>query len=198
MIRKIRFVGVCIPFAAAIACTTSSGGNTGTTGGAVQGTADTHCTGKPTVTVDPMACTAMPMDGGADAAPVDGGDVGDNYPPTMFNAEGDDDDCKYHVKWTSSGVAQGSEASFNVTLTFKKDGTPVRMASQRLEVFLDETHPAPNTNQKGAESSPGVYAVGPIRFDKPGRWTVRFHFSEECVDAENSPHGHAAFYVDVP
>jgi hypothetical protein len=41
--------------------------------------------------------------------------------------------------------------------------------------------------------------VGPIVFDQPGKWVVRFHFFENCDDlVEDSPHGHAAFYVQVP
>ena len=49
-----------------------------------------------------------------------------------------------------------------------------------------------------------MYKVGPIRFDAAGNapghyWTVRFHLYEECNDSpEDSPHGHAAFYVSVP
>jgi len=58
---------------------------------------------------------------------------------------------------------------------------------------------APNTRPITKIISPGVYSVGPVRFDQAGRWTVRFHFFETCLDArEDSPHGHAAFYVDVP
>jgi hypothetical protein len=46
---------------------------------------------------------------------------------------------------------------------------------------------------------PGTYSVGPVRFDQAGRWFVRFHFYETCSDApEDSPHGHVAFWVDVP
>ena len=33
----------------------------------------------------------------------------------------------------------------------------------------------------------------------PGKWTVRFHFNEICCDVNSdSPHGHAAFFVNVP
>jgi len=194
---------LAVPLAAVVAaCTSSSGGTTGKVGGAVVGTQDAHCSGKPAVTVDPMACMPPMTDAGAgdavaDAMPTDGG-TSNPYGDTMFNAEGDDDDCKYHVKWTSTPVQQGTDVTFNVTMTYKKDGTPVRMSPQRAEVFLNDTHPAPNSSQKGSETSPGVYAVGPIRFDATGRWTVRFHFHEECDDSETSPHGHAAFYVDVP
>src|SRR5437867_328431 len=72
-------------------------------------------------------------------------------------------------------------------------------AKPRAEVYLSDVHPAPNTRQKPVEESPGTYTVGPIRFDAPGQWTVRFHFFEECADVlEESPHGHVAFLAQVP
>jgi hypothetical protein len=37
-----------------------------------------------------------------------------------------------------------------------------------------------------------------VRFDASGKWTVRFHFSADCADAVDSPHGHVAFFVNVP
>ena len=51
---------------------------------------------------------------------------------------------------------------------------------------------------KATETSPGTYTYGPIRFDASGKWTVRFHLYEDCVDGDTSPHGHAAFFVTVP
>ena len=77
-----------------------------------------------------------------------------------------------------------------------------RLADRRYgdgEVFLDTTHPAPTSGQKVTESPAGTDKVGPIRFDKAGQWTVRWHLFEQCDDTiGNSPHGHAAFYVAVP
>jgi hypothetical protein len=166
-----------------------AGGN-----GVVSGPKDSHCTSS--VTVQQAMCSP---DAGADdggMAMEDGG--GDSYPPTMYNDEGDDDDCKYHVKWSAGGVAQQSPVTFDVTLTAKAGGAPVTGAPVRAEVFLDDTHPAPNTNQTSSDKGSGRYTVGPILFDKPGKWTVRFHFFEDCADSETSPHGHAAFYVQVP
>jgi hypothetical protein len=64
---------------------------------------------------------------------------------------------------------------------------------------LDCNHPISNRPaDPSPEISPGTYRVGPILFDKPGRWVVRFHFFETCFDAPDSPHGHAAFYIQVP
>ena len=171
----------------AVACSGS-----GPTGGPVAGAADTHCT--------------LP-DGGVQAQPVSmascqstEGDAGViDYGSTLFNSEGDDDDCKYHVKFTSSGVRQDNDATFNVTATEKASGNPATGANMYAEVYLSDTHPAPNTNQQTVETGGGNYRIGPVRFDAPGRWTVRFHIHAECVDlAADSPHGHVAFFLDVP
>ena len=43
---------------------------------------------------------AEPAD--AAAPEPDGGAPTSDYGETLFNAEGDDDDCKYHVKWTAT------------------------------------------------------------------------------------------------
>jgi hypothetical protein len=164
----------------------------GTMGGPVSGAADTHCTGdggKITQETHQAACMEKPDGGMADTV----------YPPTHYNAESDDDDCKYHVKWTSAGVYKNYPATFTVTLTRTVDGKVANGADTQIEAFLDDTHPAPNADTKTTETSPGIYTIGPVMFDKSGRWTVRFHFYEECYDyAEDSPHGHAAFFVDVP
>ena len=172
----------------------SNGG--GDTGGPVTGPADTHCGAKSQTTS--QASCHLTSDAGADA-----GNTGIDYGPTLDNAEGDDDDCKYHVKWSAGGVAENQDVTFTVEVTTKSDGAPVTGAVpagySMAEVFLNDLHPAPNTDQKAPESPPGTYAEGPVRFDAAGKWTVRFHLFEDCTDlAEDSPHGHAAFYVQVP
>ena len=64
---------------------------------------------------------------------------------------------------------------------------------------LDDIHPTPSVNVISMESAGGNYKVGPVKLDQSGRWVVRFHFYETCSDIpEDSPHGHVAFYVDVP
>ncbi len=175
-----------------------------TTAAAVAGPADTHC-GTKVQTVSAASCKAVtakrrtrePQD--SDAGDAGTGQGEDQYPATMYNSEGDDDDCKYHVTWASSSVAQNADVTFSVTAKKKSDGTPVTGAAPRLEVFLTDTHPAPNTVQVPTETAPGAYTVGPIRFDAKGAWTVRFHLNEDCSDLQDdSPHGHAAFYVTVP
>jgi hypothetical protein len=184
----------------------------GLAGGPVTGAQDSHCGS----TVQATSAASCHADAGAppdDAGADDAGDAGDAgavcnpYCATMFDAEGDDDDCKYHVKWTSTPIRQSANVTFTVTATNKTDKSPLTPPAGyatgdpiRAEVYLTDTHPAPNSGEKGAATStPGTYTAGPIRFDQPGRWTVRFHFFEDCVDGvDDSPHGHAAFFVDVP
>ena len=200
-----------------LACSTKSKGPSCTApGGAVAGAQDTHCdspTGPIVQVVDQAACTG-PLPGG-DAGTGDGGDAGDDgggapdagggclagYGPTMFNQSGADDDCKYDVQWTSTPICEGQPTYFTVTATYRVDHTPVTGAYPVPDVVLDCTHPIPNTPRwvdPSPEISPGVYTVGPIVFDQPGQWVFRFHFFEHCNDDPASPHGHAAFFVDVP
>jgi hypothetical protein len=195
--RRILSFGAAA-LAGTAACTSNNTGTaTQTTAAAVAGLEDTHCASKGAVAVDPTVCHAQPApeDAGADAGDQGGGNP---YGPTNYNADADDDDCKYHVKWTSTTVAENADVTFDVTTTYKKDGSPLTGAPVRAEVFLDTTHPGPNTNQAAKEGPSGTYGVGPIRFDKPGKWTVRFHFHDDCNDSETSPHGHAAFFVQIP
>jgi hypothetical protein len=213
--------GICTVLTLVVACSTSSegkgndsgepeAGNCTSPGGPVAGAQDMHCDSDagPTVqVVDQAACTgAAPSsdasagggdDGGGDA---DGGCLG-GYGPTMFNQSGADDDCKYDVQWTSTPVCEGQPTYFTVTATYRVDHTPVTGAYPVPDVVLNCAHPIPNTPRyvdPSPETSPGVYTVGPIVFDQPGRWVFRFHFFEHCNDVPASPHGHAAFFVDVP
>jgi hypothetical protein len=190
-------------------------GHAGPPGGPVAGPADAHCGAK----VQPTSAAAchMPPGAGGGTAGTGGGMAGMgagghsmhgmsgmggmvmSYGPTLPNAEGDDDDCKYHVKWTSTDVYEDTDVTFTVVGTRKEDGAPLAGADPIAEVYLDDTHPAPSTAAKATEGPPGTYSISPIRFDAPGRWTVRFHFHPECSDmTPDSPHGHAAFYVQVP
>lgn len=183
--------------ALALACSAPSDRVTqGTAGGAVSGAADTHClgdAGRIAVATHPAACDPGPGATGADAtsAPAFG--------DTRFNHEADDDDCKYHVSWSSTPIRRAEDVSFELTASRTVDDQPAVGAAPWAEVYLDSTHPAPNTMQEGEEESPGLYRVGPIRFDAPGIWTMRYHLYSDCVDlSADSPHGHVAFYVEVP
>ncbi|MGO9834388.1 MAG: hypothetical protein ACLP1X_09250 [Polyangiaceae bacterium] len=185
-------------------------------GEATVGPADTHCaTGGPdggamTQTVAGSSCCASGDAGGGCA-----------YNATMYGHEGDDDDCKYHVTWTSTPICEGSPgAQFVVTAVYKTrfDSTgaplPLTGANPETEVFTTSPGdwdaasfcddnggalgpPDPNKNHL-IEGPPGTY-TGNIAFNMPGQWTVRFHFNEECYDVlPDSPHGHAAFHITVP
>ena len=206
------------------ACGTSSTSSTAvqhtfTTAGVVTATTpDDTCKGKEVPVVDAAVCKAdsdasSGMDGmamGGDATTTDGGTdtATGEYGPTKNGGEGDDDDCKYHVKWAATGAAVNDDVYFQVDLTTKADGkrvsdlvvsdTPVT-----AEVYVDngdplKNHAAPNSGQKSVESdTPGRFIVGPVHFDQAGRWTVRFHFYGTCDDGETSPHGHVAFFFDA-
>jgi hypothetical protein len=187
----MRNIAILVGFlgAAGLGACGSSAGNqcpASSDGGPVTGAADTHCMGQ-YIAVDPSMC--MPPDGG----PVDMADFG----PTNYGTEADDDDCKYHVKWTSTPICEGGDVTFTVTITHAIDGTPVTGAAPNIEAFSTVTHPAPDVG-KPTEMAGGVYAIGPVHFDQPGMWTVRFHIDENCHDTAASPHGHAAFFVGVP
>jgi hypothetical protein len=135
----------------------------------------------------------------AACTPVDGGMAAAEYGETNYGTHASDDDCKYDVSFTVTPVSQGENATFVVRLASRTDGLAVSGASTRHEVYLNDTHPAPNSGATVTESPAGTYTIGPVRFDASGRWTARFHFFETCADdSEQSPHGHAAFYLDVP
>jgi hypothetical protein len=178
----------------------AAGSCSATAGGPVTASAaDKHCIVAGVETkqeTNESAC--MPADPGPPPEADDAGAMSE-FGDTLNGTEGDDDDCKYHLKWTASCIEQNKDVTFMVTVTKKSDGTPLTKALPDLEVFLSDTHNAPNTKQVPKETAPGVYTAGPIRFDASGKWTVRFHLREECVDlTEDSPHGHIAFYVNVP
>jgi hypothetical protein len=171
-------------------------------GGAVSGPVDQHCTldGSAIVRmVNEAAChpaaDAMTSAAEADAAPAD--NQAEPAAP-MFNAEGDDDDCKYHLRWSLTPVCQNGDVFFTLAITQKSDGAPLTGADIDLDVTLNDTHPAPNTGSSATEGPAGTYRIGPLRFDAPGEWVVRFHLNELCADLLESPHAHAGFYVSVP
>jgi len=88
--------------------------------------------------------------------------------------------------------------TFYVTAARRADGQPATGANVQLDVTIGN-HPTPSVDIRSTESAGGNYKVGPEIFDQSGIWTVRFHFYETCSDQpKNSPHGHAAFRVNVP
>jgi hypothetical protein len=162
-------------------------------GGAVAGPADSHC-GSTVLIVEPNICattvTPQPSD--------DAGAGTTEYGDTLFNSEGEDDDCKYHVSWTSTAICENANVTFSLKVTAKASGSPVTGATPDLEVFLTDTHPGLVSNQASKETSAGNYTIGPVKFDAKGQWTIRFHLFPTGCDQPTSPHGHAGFYVSVP
>ena len=198
-------------------------------GRAKTGPADTHCKGAPPQEVSAASCSMMqsgPADAGQGDAEVEGGnaDAGlpagvcgappgnvaspsSDYGATMYGIEGDDDDCKYHVSYEATPICEKDGVYFVVEARYlTRSGAPLTGACAYAELCLDNSHPGPVADgrppagkQLVVEGPPGTYTIGPVEFDAPGTWTVRFHFNEECCDvSESSPHGHAAFFVEVP
>ena len=164
-------------------------------GGPVSGAKDVHCYddgGANFLSVDAAQCT---VDAGAD--PGGGGDFGD----TMYGTSGNDDDCKYAVSYTiPGGICQNGDTFFVATLKDAIMNQPVQHADHvRPEIFLTSNGTPVNTSASTTtETAAGVYKIGPVKFASAGNYTVRFHFYENCTDTPTSPHGHAAFFVNVP
>ncbi len=187
-------------------------------GGPVSGPADAHCAGREPELVEPAACTnpEAESEGGASGEGDTTGEGGTDcnqtrdveYGETLPGTEGDDDDCKYHASWTSTPIALNQDVTFTITTTNLSTSAPLealedgKLPLTRVEVYqpCEATRRGPAQNFKATftEPSPGVYTVGPLRFDQSGRWVVRYHLYEECLDGEGSPHGHIAFFVDIP
>lgn len=189
-----------------LACSSSSSTEVVDGGpGIVSGEADNHCMGVDPIVVKQASCHATAVDAGAvsddGGASDDGG--GMEELPVHFGSSADDDDCKYHASFTTTPVAVNASVTFNITVTTLADNKPATNADVVLESEMadDLFHVIPNNGTKTTESpaGSGKYVMKPIKFDKSGRWIVRFHFYETCDDIlEDSPHGHVAFYYDVP
>jgi len=191
-------------------------------GGPGVGAADTHCDGVTPQAVNTASCSILDAGPapGEDAGSAEGGAAsedagapgpcGENsadYGTTMWGSQGKDDDCKYQVSYTASPICENNGTYFIVTASYlARSDAPLTGACTFAEICLSNTHPAPPADstppqgsQQVVEGPPGTYTIGPVVFDAPGDWTVRFHFNEVCCDiANDSPHGHAAFHVSVP
>jgi len=214
-IRNLLLLTALSGFLLNVSCSSSDESPTpqGPVGGPVSGSEDAHCDGQAPVEVVAAACTAPePEEEGAGGAPGESSDCNQThdaeYGDTLSNSEGNDDDCKYFVSWASTPIRLNEDVTFTVTTQNLTTQQPLEALEDgdlpltRVEVYqpCDPTRrgPAQNSKAKFTETSPGVYAGGPLRFDQSGRWVVRFHLYEECLDGEGSPHGHIAFFIDVP
>jgi hypothetical protein len=181
--------------------------------------------------VDPSTCSgdtgaAGAADNSGDTAAGGAADSGDasagagdcnqthdaEYGDTLYNSEGNDDDCKYHASWTASPIRLNENVTFTLTAATEAPdgsaGAPLEPLADgdipltRVDVYQpclpNRRGPAQNAVAKVAETAPGVFTIGPIKFDQAGRWVVRFHLYEQCIDGDTSPHGHIAFFIDVP
>lgn len=189
--------------ASSLACSSSPSGPVGDAGGPLADAADMHCTGVTPIVVDPLSCNGT--------GSADGGVVAD-FGETLYNAEGDDDDCKYHVRFTTTpAVTLNGSVTVKVTVTKLADGTPATGAVDAqgngiaLEGYLGSNayHVLPNTTPATTvtetPAGSGVYTITPVKFDAAGVWIARFHLFETCTDElETSPHGHVAFFMNVP
>jgi hypothetical protein len=176
-------------------------------GAAASGPPDTHCAGRSQSTN--MAIGSAGEDSGIAGDDGGGGDDGGSaigncgdpaYQATMFGNQGGDDACKYDVSWTAPPICEKQPIYFTVSVKSRTDHSAVTSANVRPDVVLNCSHPTPAMPaDPSPESPPGTYRVGPVVFDMPGRWVVRFHIHSDCFDIlPTSPHGHAAFWVDVP
>jgi hypothetical protein len=208
-----RSLHMVLLFATGVVAACSSSASTpdggSCTQGGTPGPADDHCStpdgGTMIQAVDPAACMSA-----ADAGDA-GGPASQSclYGRTMYREEGDDDDCKYHVVWSSTPICKGSTVAFTMVATVLASGMPLTGAATRIEAFTttpgdwdSAVYCDARSNHYAAsivltENPPGTYA-GSLVLDQSGPWTVRFHFFETCVDTPDSQHGHAAFHVSVP
>jgi hypothetical protein len=184
-------------------------------GGPVKGSADAHCNGVTPQTVSKASCN-VGGDAGPPASPTGPCGEGGDYGITMHGTEGDDDDCKYHVSYTSTPICENDGVYFTVTANYLTGSKGPLTGACTLAELCQNVPDTPGGGTPGpaidgrpttggagkqevVEGPPGTYTIGPVQFDASGTWTVRFHFNEICCDvADDSPHGHAAFLIDVP
>jgi hypothetical protein len=222
---RILVIAAAAALLATASCSSDSTPDTatGAVGGPVSGPVDTHCAGRAPVVVDTATCSGSDTEAeaGAGGAPAQESDPNAGgaddcnathdaqYGETLPNSEGDDDDCKYHASWTSTPIRLNQDVTFTLTATDLATGNPLAPLSDgdlpltRVEVYQPcspnrITPVGDYRSAKFAESAAGMYTAGPFRFDQSGRWVVRFHLYEECVDGDTSPHGHIAFFIEVP
>jgi len=194
--RRLSFwfpTTLLLGFAALAGCGSSS---EGPVGGPVSGLADAHCAGVTPIAVNQASCHPA-------VTTTDPGTTTEEA-PVLYNAEGDDDDCKYHVAFTSTPVRLNQDVTFDVTATLlASPGTAATGANIDIEAYVadNQFHVLGDLPPAAPESPTGSghYKVTPVKFDASGRWVLRFHLYEQCSDlTADSPHGHVAFYIDVP
>jgi hypothetical protein len=183
------------------------------TGGPVEGPEDHHChddAGKD-INQSIGKCTtdsgAAGSDGGGGAAGSGaaghaGSDHGEEESAVRYGNEAADDDCKYDARFSNTCIEVGKPVTLTLSLRQRKTGNPGNGGhpdSPEIYLASNPAHISPSNAITAREAPLGTYQIGPVVFDVPGRWVVRFHYFENCSDVPpDSPHGHVAFYVDVP
>jgi hypothetical protein len=197
MSTSFRFV---VLFATSFVVSCGSSPAPGALGGPAPGAADDHCSMNDAMTKQPVGI-CVPEGGGDAGADEDGGaSTVEVYPDPLFNAEGYDDDCKYHVSYTSTEIRRNVDVTFTVTIASLSPAAPATGAQPYEEITLNGSHVSPS-DPKAVETpaGSGIYKIGPVKFDRAGQWIVRFHMFGDCSDAPaDSPHAHVAFRIDVP
>ena len=197
--RGLRFVllGLGVVATLGVACSdddSDDGGGGQCVGGegAVEGAADDHC--GTTFQVIGACQTSVEEAKGEEHEEEEEHAI-------QFGREADDDDCKYHVTFQNTCVALNQPVTFTLSLTRLMDNMPGAGTNpENPEIYLEaDGHPSPSNNIRATEGPAGTYEIGPVVFDQSGRWVIRWHYFENCSDIpEDSPHGHVAFYIDVP
>ena len=220
MLKSTKSI-VSVAFIAALAAAgcgsnTSGSGGADSPAGVVIGPPDDHCKASDggltvqtigacdvasasLIPANAASCSVTFTSGGSASGGTDGGVTSVDYGPTMYGSAGNDDDCKYYLSWTATPIQENADTFFTVTAIRLADMMPATCAGLLPDVSLSVAVGVPTPPHPSTEIAPGVYKVGPIKFTQPGIWTVRFHLFENCGDSQqDSPHGHVAFFVQVP
>ena len=195
--------------------------------GMVPGPVSTRCQGRAPYKVNPNGCFLQIeppefSNGGSAGSELPSGGAGGvtdcnfahdaGYGDPLYNDSGDDDECKYHMSWTSTPIQKNQPFTVMVKATNLQTGAPLAnlpdqepgtVALSRIEPFVpcDPVHLPPTSTLEGqhvTETGPGEFSVGPLVFDESARWEMRFHFYGDCFNNSATPHAHIAFFVDVP
>lgn len=166
--------------------------------GAVAGTPANHCIDDSGNQIrEPIgACVTA-----ADVAGEEEEEEEEDHHPILTGREADDDNCKYHVRFENTCVAVNQPVTFTLSLTRLFDNAPgTGTVPSNPEIYREEDgRISPSNNITATEGPLGTYEIGPVVFDAPGRWVVRFHYFGNCSELQaDSPHSHVAFYIDVP
>jgi hypothetical protein len=198
--RSLRCALGALSIAAAlgVACSDddANGGQCIGGGGPVAGVNENHC-----IENGVQVKTPIGMCSPSGEAEAEGDEGEEEEHAILFGREADDDDCKYHVSFDNTCVTLNQPVTFTLSLTRLIDGAPGSGTNPAYpEIFFEaDGSLSPSNNITATEGPLGTYKIGPVLFNKPGRWVIRFHYFENCSELPpDSPHSHVAFYIDVP